>query len=52
MLAIGTTIRRLNHLEYPAFEKMNQNGRMITAAKNNHMISPKGPICIGMSPAI
>ena len=38
MLTIGTNIRRLNHLEYPAFEKMNQNGRMIRTA----MISTKG----------
>ncbi len=49
MLTIGTTISRLNHLEYPAFEKMNQNGRMNKTTKINHMISPKGPIYIGMS---
>ncbi len=49
MLTIGTTISRLNHLEYPAFEKMNQNGRMIKTTIIKHMISPKGPICSGMS---
>jgi hypothetical protein len=46
MLTIGTTIRRLNHFEYPAFEKMNQNGRMIKMTMINHMIGPIGPICM------
>ena len=49
MLTIGTTIRRLNHLEYPAFEKMNQNGRMIKTTIIKLMISPKGPIGIDIS---
>ena len=49
MLMIGTTISRLNHPEYPAFEKMNQNGRMITTAIINHINRPKDPIYIGMS---
>ena len=48
-LTSGTTMRRLNHLEYPAFEKMNQKGRMIKTAKIKQMTNPKGPICIGMS---
>ncbi len=39
-LTIGTTIRRLNHLEYPAFEKMNQNGMTIKTTKIRQMISP------------
>ena len=39
-LMIGTTIRRLNHLGYPAFEKMNQNGMMIKTTKIRQMISP------------
>ena len=46
MLTIGNAISRLNHLEYPAFEKMNQNGR---TTRINHKISPKGPIDMGMS---
>ena len=40
MLTIGTAIRRLNHLGYPAFEKMNQNGMMIKTTKIRQMISP------------
>ncbi len=48
MLMIGTTMSRLNHLEYPAFEKMNQNGRMITAIIINHINRPKDPIFICM----
>ena len=53
MLTIGTTMSRLNHLEYPAFEKMNQNGKAIkTTIITHHMISPKGPIFIGMLPII
>jgi hypothetical protein len=28
---------------------MNQNGRMIKTTQINHMISPKGPMYIGMS---
>ncbi len=47
-LTNGTTIRRLNHLEYPAFEKMNQKGRMIKTERIKQMIKPKGPIYIGM----
>ena len=39
-LMIGTTIRRLNHLEYPAFEKMNQNGMMIKTTRIRQMTSP------------
>ncbi len=39
-LTIGTTIRRLNHLGYPAFEKMNQNGMMIKTTTIRQMISP------------
>ncbi len=39
-LMIGTTIRRLNHLEYPAFEKMNQNGMMIRTTRIRQMTSP------------
>ena len=38
MLTIGTTISRLNHLEYPAFEKMNQNGKTIKMTMITHMI--------------
>ncbi len=38
MLTIGITIRRLNHSEYPVFEKMNQNGRMIKTIINNIVI--------------
>ena len=33
----GIAIRRLSHLEYPAFEKMTQNGTTITTAKTSHM---------------
>ena len=40
MLTTGTAIRRLNHLGYPAFEKMNQNGMMIKTTKIRQMISP------------
>ncbi len=39
-LMIGTPIRRLNHLEYPAFEKMNQNGMMIKTTRIRQMTSP------------
>jgi hypothetical protein len=49
MLTIGTTISKLSHLECPAFEKINQNGRMIKIAIIKNMISPENPICIGMS---
>jgi hypothetical protein len=49
-------IRRLNHLEYPAFEKMNHHGRMIksvnTTIKKKHRISPIPPINIGISAII
>ncbi len=38
MLTIGTTISRLNQLECPAFEKMNQNGRTTKMAMITHMI--------------
>lgn len=49
MLTIGTTINRPNHLEYPAFKKMNQNGKTIKTTIINHMTAPKGPIDIGIS---
>src|SRR5712692_6962615 len=43
-LTIGTTMSRLSHRGNPAFEKMNQNGRMINAAKISIMKKPNGHI--------
>ncbi len=51
-LTIGTSIKRLNHLEYPAFVKMNQNGMTIKAANINIIISPEAPMYIGMPPIV
>ncbi len=51
-LAIGTSIRRLNHLEYPAFVKMNQNGMTTKAANISIIIAPEAPMYIGMSPIV
>ncbi len=48
-LTIGTAIKRLNHPEYPALVKMNQNGMTISATNINIMIGPTAHICIGMS---
>ena len=49
MLMTGTTISKLNHLECPALEKINQNGRMTKTTITNPIINPKGPIYIGIS---
>jgi len=47
-LTSGITMRRLNHLENPAFEKINQNGMMIKTAIIRQKIGPPDPIAIGM----
>ena len=51
-LTIGISIRRLNHLEYPAFVKMSQNGMTHKAANINIIIAPEAPMYIGMSPIV
>jgi len=47
-LTSGISMSRLNHLENPAFEKMNQNGRTIKNAIITQKIGPTAPIFIGM----
>jgi phosphatidylserine synthase len=48
IFTMGIAINMLSHFEYPAFEKMTQNGMIIMIANMTHMIgpNPKNPIGI------
>jgi hypothetical protein len=48
IFTMGIAINTLSHFEYPAFEKIAQNGMIIMIANMTHMIgpNPKNPIGI------